>query len=154
MPDSSRAPAGQIFSCKSLPGCACRRDRMPEIARRGRMDPVLRLQCQTMNGRVAAPALYSTISKRVIREADVAKESTLRYVAVLAAFGWLAPAALAQDAGQNWVTAWGTSQQALGESNPARSAVLILPRPNPEISRLLVAPAACLGTLPKCPCVG
>ncbi len=41
---------------------------------------------------------------------------------------WLVPAAAAQNANDTWVTAWGTSQQALGETKITNATVRMIAR--------------------------
>src|SRR5215831_3654764 len=68
------------------------------------------------------------ISQRSTWEGTVTKKSTLMSVAIAAAFASLAPAALAQNGSQGWVTAWATSQQGLGETKISSATVRMIAR--------------------------
>jgi lysophospholipase L1-like esterase len=59
----------------------------------------------------------------------MAHKSGLTLLALAAAaFGSLSPAAVAQNAAQTWVTAWGTSQQALGDTKITNATVRMVAR--------------------------
>ena len=58
----------------------------------------------------------------------MANKSGLMVLALAAAFGSLSPAAVAQNANPAWVTAWGTSQQALGDTRITNATVRMVAR--------------------------
>src|SRR5580658_251328 len=59
----------------------------------------------------------------------MANKLGLTFLALAAAgFGWPLPAAIAQNANQTWVTAWGTSQQSLGDIKITNATVRMVAR--------------------------
>jgi lysophospholipase L1-like esterase len=62
-------------------------------------------------------------------EQSMANKLGLTFLALAAAgFGWPLPAAIAQNANQTWVTAWGTSQQTLGDIKITNATVRMVAR--------------------------